>query len=46
MLFCLQSLTLSVLSLDYKILKAETIFHFPRDCYAILLHYINIGAHF
>lgn len=27
-------------------LKAETIFHVARNCYAILLHYVNIGAHF
>ena len=46
MLFCLQSLTLSDLSLDYKLLKAETIFHFPGNCFAILLHYINIVEHF
>lgn len=40
------AITLSDLHLDYKLLKAETIFHFPRNCYAILLHSINIGADF
>lgn len=46
MLFCLQSLTLSDLSLDYKLFKAETIFYFPGNSFAILLHYINTGEHF
>lgn len=43
---CFQALTLSDLSLDYKLFKAETIFHFPRNCYAVSLHYINTGEHF